>query len=110
MAGLSISVPRARDELRAAVRQCRRARVHASRTRMRAARAARAHLLRRRLAPFSPLSRSERGLRSSSKWAAEQLVGLRAPSVAAPTDDHEMASAVGEAEVDEAEGAGACPD
>lgn len=35
---------------------------------------------------------SERGLRCSSKWAAEQLIGLR--PVEAPGDDMEMASAV----------------
>ena len=46
---------------------------------------------------------SERGLRSSTKWAAEQLVGLSrvaASAEAAGGDDHEMSSAVGEPEVD----------
>ena len=67
MASMSMSMPRAREELRAACRQC-----------------------------------SERGLRSSSKWAAEQLVGLRALSAETP-GDAEMSSAVGEADAEEAE-------
>ena len=46
---------------------------------------------------------SERGLRSSTKWAAEQLIGLRALSTEAPGNDQEMSSTVGEAEEAEEE-------
>ena len=60
---VAISIPRAKDELRAAVRQC-----------------------------------SDRGLRCSSKWAAEQLIGLRSP---VPSDDQEMSSSSPAAAIDE---------
>ena len=56
-APISLSLPRARDELRKVIRES-----------------------------------SERGLRASSKWAAEQLVGLRAVVSASSADDTEMGS------------------
>ena len=67
-ATLSISAPRAREELRAACRQC-----------------------------------ADRGLRCSSKWAAEQLVGLRAPAGGAGADQEMVphSAAAGEAEAEE---------
>lgn len=49
---------------------------------------------------------SDRGLRCSSKWAAEQLVGLFSPERPAPGDDQEMtaaASTAAEEEVEESE-------